>query len=290
MGCDGHGNINAHIIGGYVPSGTINGINFDAFPHADASLFHWGRGLAPFVKIGSSVIFDPNYTFPTFKNIESQAYRDTARISSNSWGSPGDNLYDSQAQQYDALVRDAQPDSGCSLPDCVSVPGNQEYTIVFAAGNSGPGTKTVSSPSTAKNVITVGAAENVNPFGGSDLCGIADSGADSANDIISFSGRGTTSDLRIKPDIMGPGTHVSGGVAQQTIVVPTGSGTGDNLALLQRQPCLRRQGRQSTWPSSTAMVYGLVRNESFHASHIGRSGAWCGRSSLIRVSLRRPRR
>jgi hypothetical protein len=230
QGCDGHGNINAHIIGGYVPSGTVNGVDFDAFPHADASLFRWGRGVAPFVKIGSSVIFDPNYTFPTFKNIESEAYRDMARISSNSWGSPGDNLYDSQAQQYDALVRDAQPDAACNLPDCISVPGNQEYTIVFAAGNSGPGTHSVSSPSTAKNVITVGAAENVNPFGGSDLCGWPDTVADSANDIVSFSGRGPTSDNRIKPDIMGPGTHVTGGVAQQTIVTPAGSGTGDNLA------------------------------------------------------------
>lgn len=230
MGCDGHGNINAHIIGGYVPGGTLNGVNFEAFPHADASGFHWGRGLAPFAKIGSSVIFDPAYTFPIFQNIESPAYRDSARISSNSWGSPGDNLYDSQAQQYDALVRDAQPDTGCTPPLCISTPGNQEYIIVFAAGNSGPGTKTVSSPSTAKNVITVGAAENVNPFNGFDGCGISDSGADSANDIISFSGRGPTSDSRIKPDIMGPGTHVSGGVAQQSIVTPTGSGTGDNLA------------------------------------------------------------
>src|SRR5262249_7984850 len=156
------------------------------------------RGLAPFVKIGSSVIFDPNYTFPTFKNIESQAYRDTARISSNSWGSPGDNLYDSQAQQYDALVRDAQPDTGRNPPDCISTPGNQEYSIVFAAGNSGPGTRTVSSPSTAKNVITVGAAENVNLFGGSDLCGWSDTSADNANDVVSFSGRGPTSDSRIK--------------------------------------------------------------------------------------------
>ena len=36
MGCDGHGNINAHIIGGYVPGGTLKGVNFEAFPHADA--------------------------------------------------------------------------------------------------------------------------------------------------------------------------------------------------------------------------------------------------------------
>ena len=56
-----------------------------------------------------------------------------------------------EAQAYDALVRDAQS----------SVAGNQEMVIVFAAGNAGPDAETVSSPGSAKNVITVGAAENV---------------------------------------------------------------------------------------------------------------------------------
>ena len=224
MGCDGHGNENAHIIGGYVPTGGI----FAAFPHADTSGFRYGLGVAPFVKIGSSVIFSPNYTNPTFKNLESQAYRDSARISSNSWGEPGTNTYNSDSQAYDALVRDAQPDTGCT-GQCISTPGNQEYVIVFAAGNSGPGTHTVSAPSTGKNVITVGASENVQPFGGADGCGINDNGANNADDIISFSGRGPTSDSRIKPDIMGPGTHVSGGVGQSSIVSPTGSGTGAAL-------------------------------------------------------------
>jgi Subtilase family len=79
--------LNSHIIGGYVPSGTVNGVNFDAFPHADASLFHYGRGMAPFVKIGSSVIFDSNtFTFPNYENLESMAYNDSARFSNNSWG------------------------------------------------------------------------------------------------------------------------------------------------------------------------------------------------------------
>jgi hypothetical protein len=77
-------------------------------------------------------------------------------------------------------------------------------------------------------VITVGAAEGVQAFGGSDFCGIGDSGADSANDIIFFSSRGPTDDGRQKPEIMAPGTHVTGGVAQQTLT--TGSGTGDDLA------------------------------------------------------------
>ncbi len=79
-------------------------------------------------------------------------------------------------------------------------------------------------------MITVGAAENVNPFGGADGCGIGDTGADNANDIISFSSRGPTSDGRKKPDIVAPGTHVTSGVAQASIVSPAGSGTGAQLA------------------------------------------------------------
>jgi hypothetical protein len=192
QGCDGHGNLNSHIIGGYVPSGTVNGVNFDAFPHADASLFHYGRGMAPFVKIGSSVIFDPGFTFPSYEDLERMAYNDSARISSNSWGSNVFGEYDSDSQRYDALVRDADNQAT----------GNQEYTIVFSAGNQGPGGTSIGSPGTAKNVITVGAAENVQPFGGADGCGIGDSGADSANDIIFFSSRGPCTDGRKKPEIM----------------------------------------------------------------------------------------
>src|SRR5262249_2292969 len=48
-GCDGHGNLNSQIIGGYVPNGGI----FAAAPHTDASGFRYGLGLAPFVKMGS---------------------------------------------------------------------------------------------------------------------------------------------------------------------------------------------------------------------------------------------
>jgi hypothetical protein len=221
-GCNGHGNLNCTIIGGYVPTGTVGGVNFAAFPHADASGFRWGVGIAPFVKVGLSVIFKTTgaFTNPNYETLESSAYAAGMRISSNSWGNnPGNGAYTSDSQRYDALVRDAQ--SGTA--------GNQEYTIVFAAGNSGSAANTVASPGTGKNVITVGAGEDVNPFGGSDGSGVADSGADSANDIINFSGRGPCDDARIKPDIMGPGTHVSGG-APQNAANPARTGNGNILA------------------------------------------------------------
>lgn len=202
QGCDGHGNLNAHIIGGYCDvSGT---------PFTDASGYHYGLGVCPFVKLGSSVIFDPDFfTFPDLVNLQSRAYHDGVRISGNSWGGDGDGAYDSESQTYDELVRDAQP-TGSAF----AAAGNQQMVIVFAAGNDGSGSATVAPPGTGKNLITVGAAENVQAFGGTDGSGISDSGANNANDIISFSSRGPCQDGRKKPDLCAPGTHVSGGVAQ----------------------------------------------------------------------------
>lgn len=200
-GCDGHGNLNAHVIGGY---NDLTGA-----PFQDAAGFRYGLGVAPFVKVGSSVIFDPgSFTNPDYEDLQSRAYRDAMRISSNSWGADSD-LYDVDAQRYDALVRDAQPASSA-----VPAPGNQEMVIVFAAGNAGPSLGTVGTPGTAKNVFTSGASENVQAFGGADGCGTTDAEADSALDVASFSSRGPCADGRKKPDLMAPGTHVSGGVAQ----------------------------------------------------------------------------
>ncbi len=165
------------------------------------------------------MIFDPSsYTSPNFNDLMSRAYRDGARVSNNSWGGSGNGAYDADAQNYDALVRDAQP-SGAAVP----VAGNQGMVIVFAAGNAGSGATTVGSPGTGKNIICVGAGENVQPFGGADGSGIADTGADSANDVISFSSRGPCADGRYKPDICAPGTHVSGGAPQAANPSATGT-------------------------------------------------------------------
>ncbi|MGH9818775.1 MAG: S8 family serine peptidase, partial [Pyrinomonadaceae bacterium] len=239
--CDGHGNLNASIIMGYVPSGPP----FNAFPHADASLFRYGLGVAPFVKLGSSVIFDPaNFTHPDLTSLQADAYHDGSRISSNSWGETT-NSYNTDAQTYDALVRDAQP-KGSDFPSA----GNQEMVIVFAAGNNGKfGLNTVSSPGTAKNVITVGASENVQSFlGAADHCGIADPDSNSAFDIAAFSSRGPTSDGRTKPDVVLPGTHVSGSVAQNTPSPSPVSSNGSMLACFSASGVCAGPGTSFFWP------------------------------------------
>lgn len=226
QGCDGHGNLNTHIIGGHVTTQSTG------VAHVDSAGYRYGLGIAPFVKVGASVIFDPNnFTSPDYSDLAARAYRDGARISGNSWGADTFGGYDADAQEYDALVRDAQP-----AGSAVATAGNQQMTFVFAAGNAGSGAQTVGSPGTAKNVITVGAAENVhshattnggNNASGNDGCTTPDSEANSANDIATFSSRGPTSDSRKKPEIVAPGTHVTGGVGQN---VKTMAGIGTAIA------------------------------------------------------------
>ena len=197
----GHGFLNSHIIGGFnSATGTNTGTN-------DSRGFNYGVGIAPWARMGITAIFGPNALSSTA--FENTAYGQNARISSNSWGYTGAaaKKYDTNAQEYDVIVRDAQ--SG--------VAGNQQMIVVFAAGNDGSAANTVSSPATAKNILTAGASENDRQTG-SDGCAVANSGADNANDIINFSSRGpvnaTGGDGRVKPDLMAPGTHIESGIPQ----------------------------------------------------------------------------
>lgn len=195
----GHGFLNAHIIGGL---NTSTGSAFE-----DANGYNYGLGIAPYTRLGVTAIFGTTAATPT--NWENTAYGQGARISSNSWGFIGtaNRKYNTSAQEFDRIVRDAQNGTA----------GLQQLTVVFAAGNDGDGANTVGSPATAKNVITVGASENFRQTG-TDGCAVDNTGANNVNDIINFSSRGPVNsgggDGRIKPDIMAPGTHIEAGIPQ----------------------------------------------------------------------------
>ncbi|HET8675689.1 MAG TPA: S8 family serine peptidase, partial [Blastocatellia bacterium] len=167
----GHGTLNAAIVGGF-NKGT-------AFPYVDSDNYRFGLGIHPFVKMGVSKIFAPDYTNPNLTGLVELMYRDGARISSNSWGAYNNN-YTPEAQVYDSLVRDARR----------TTEGNQELAVIFASGNGGA--VKLSSPGTAKNVITVGASENLRR--GTDGCRIDDQGGDDALSLIGFSSGGPTND------------------------------------------------------------------------------------------------
>ena len=145
-----------------------------------------------------------------------------------------------------------------------STPGNQEMVEVFSAGNDGDGKGnpldpkgdegygSITAPGTAKNVITVGASESVRGSG-TDGCGVTNGGADSASDIINFSGRGPTQDGRMKPDLVAPGTHITGASPQHGR--------------------LHRQRASATRPSAAAAFYSLVSGTSQAAPHVAGAAA-----------------
>ncbi|MEJ5199494.1 MAG: S8 family serine peptidase, partial [Anaerolineae bacterium] len=195
----GHGNINASIVAGY---NDRNG-----FPYQDAGGYRYGLGINPFGRVAGSKVFNNRGSWDTDAmptDLLGNTYALGGRISTNSWGCGFPYCrgeYDAWAQEYDAAVRDARP----------TEPGNQEMIAVFAAGNDGDWG--IGSPGTAKNVITVGAAENYRPTW-TDGCGATPTDADNAHDIADFSSRGPTADGRAKPDLVAPGTHIQGAASQ----------------------------------------------------------------------------
>jgi len=182
-------------------------------PYEDADGYNLGLGINPFGRIAGSKIFGniSGWAAPRYTDLVAGSYTNGARIISNSWGDTnGDGSYLVDDQTYDALVRDADP----------ATPGEQPVTIIFSAGNSGYDyqsgkiiSATIGSPANAKNVITIGATESYRPTW-TDGCGITAAAADNANDIAGFSSRGPTTDGRVKPELVAPGTHIQGAAAQ----------------------------------------------------------------------------
>ncbi|MBC7421264.1 MAG: S8 family serine peptidase [Bdellovibrio sp.] len=155
------------------------------------------------------------------------AYTDGARIHTNSWGGASNmGAYEKMAASVDQVMFE-----------------KQDMLILFAAGNSGVDhdkdgridAGSVGIPGTAKNALTVGASENLVSVGGiqrpiKDLRGAVDSwGAspifesmisDNINGVSMFSSRGPTTDGRVKPEIVAPGTNILSVHSQQPGVEP----------------------------------------------------------------------
>jgi hypothetical protein len=203
---DGHGHINTNIVGGYDlrTNATTPGARFPGE-------YQRGQGMNPYTRLGSTRIFNSNGSFDqsgcgnTDIGVVRAVYAAGARISSNSWGCRTcAGTYDDGSQAYDAGTRDADPNAA----------GNQQLITIFAAGNSGPGAGTVGTPGNGKNMTTVGASENQRPVdengNWTDGCNTGPTGADNAMDIIDFSSRGPSPGQRVKPEVIAPGTHITG--------------------------------------------------------------------------------
>jgi hypothetical protein len=165
-------------------AGTVAGDNF-----ANLLTHDTADGMAPGAKL---VIQDAGYQVDNcgdlpgigcpvvdLNPIFQQAYTQGARLHTNSWG---DNENATVQNNYSAGSQDVDE----------FMWNHKDFLIFFAAGNAGPGTGSVGSPSTAKNGVAVGAT----------LRGT------SADSMASFSSCGPTADGRIKPDITVPGSNI----------------------------------------------------------------------------------
>ena len=159
----------------------------------------YGLGVAPKASLFIERLFDDAAgeanPFPSDETLTRDAVQNGADIGSNSWGNDVQGEYDSDASQFDELVRDADS----------STPGDQPYILEFSSGNAGPDSLTVGSPATGKNVIATGASENVPGF----LAMTYGLYADGADTMADFSSRGPCEDGRIKPDVVAPGTWIA---------------------------------------------------------------------------------
>lgn len=235
---EGHGTINASIVAGF---GSQIGPGF-----ADAQGYRYGLGFFPFGRFANVRVFTPSFNTGNGNTpMVADYYARGARISNNSWGADMLGAYNTLAQEYDALTRDARP----------SMPGHQPMLFVFAGGNAGPNPQTVNAPGSAKNVVTVGASETHNPAAtvGSG-CGDTAADADDVRDMTRFSSRGPTADGRIKPDIVAPGTFVHG-LASQPVFTGYGvCGPSGNDFAAPGDDALFPQGSLYTWSAGTSVA------------------------------------
>jgi subtilisin family serine protease/subtilisin-like proprotein convertase family protein len=232
---DGHG---THVAGTIASSGANSPMVTNVFGSPTNANYH---GMAPDSKLfvlPIDLITGPLVS-DAFLQERAAEYnyvdqsRTNALISNNSWGLRNVREYNSSAASFDAAVRDALPE----------MEGDQPVLYVFSAGNTGSGNSdgrsgepaSISSPATAKNVITVGSIESLRFITNEVITGFIDEvmtndmgiaitneipimerlfqpPTDSATQVSDFSSRGNVGigiegDFgRFKPDVVAPGS------------------------------------------------------------------------------------
>ncbi len=197
----GHG---THVAGSIAGDGTES----DTVTNASGSIMpgtnNQFRGKAPFAQM-----FSMNFETDD-QTLQQTAATNGALVSNNSWGFGGDFDYDLAAASYDAATRDALP--------FITAP--QAVAFVFSAGDEGNTAGSIVSPATAKDIITVGALEELrfitnqvtNADGTVSQPWLGDT--DNSQAVPDFSscgnvGIGTEGTFgRFKPDVVAPGTFV----------------------------------------------------------------------------------
>lgn len=221
----------------------------------------------------------------------SEAYEGGARIHSNSWGGGDPGAYDAQCDQLDRFVwkhRDL-----C----VVCAVGND---AVDRDGNGKIEERSVTSPATAKNCVSVGACESRRPEFDSETYGAWWSGdfpappfagdpmANDPDQIVAFSSRGPTLDGRVKPDVVAPGTFI---LSTRSSRIPVGEMAWAPFA---RSPLYFHMGGTSMATPLVAGALALIREYLREKCRIASPSAALLKAALIagaeRIGAARKRR
>lgn len=175
----GHGTHVAGIVCGDATAGLM-----------DADNFLYGLGVAPSCSLfAMNSLSGPSWP-PAggWQEHSKRAVLGGAIGSNNSWttGEGTAHGYQASERTHDFMVRDGNFDT-----PTVAEP----ITIVFSAGNSGPGASTLTAPKEAKNPITVANSLNYR--------------AGSIDSIASTSSRGPAVDGRVLPNVAAPGSQIA---------------------------------------------------------------------------------
>jgi hypothetical protein len=231
-------------------AGTVAGDNFATILGHDP-----GDGMAPGAKL---VIQDGGYLVDNCGDLPGigcpvvdlnplfqQAYTQGARLHTNSWGDQENatpqNNYTTGSQDVDEFMWN-----------------HKDFQVFFAAGNSGPGTATVGSPSTAKSAVSVG----------STLRGT------SANTMSGFSSCGQTDDGRIKPEVTVPGSGIV-------------SANADNNVASNNCNTVAMSGTSMASPGAAGLT-ALIRQyytDGFYPSGAASGSGFTPSAALLRATL-----
>jgi hypothetical protein len=170
----------------------------------DTNRYYNGQGIAPYAGIFSTKIFGNAATTGNIFNWASDATSNGVTIQNHSHNdynaSPSSSgRYTLESRQYDLATRDSDNNAANGLTPIL-------FTVSAGNIDQEPATNQVLPPATAKNVISMGGAENYRPAWVDPALPCHGAFADDFRNIFSNSRRGTATSGYIKPDLVAPAT------------------------------------------------------------------------------------
>lgn len=268
--CNGHGTMVAGVLAGNAGIPAATQTKDLGSLHGDAD-YYMGLGIVPemplvvgriFNYLGAGLCDEPPLCFDPqpFHVIYSDLYNRGARIVNSSWNDSVNPNYTGESPSYrgssqihDRLVRSVTgEDGGPPMTIYVSSGNNENFVQDY-----------VSSPATAKNVISVGGSENVNPNTYPEVSGVSPSAtkgpdADNGNDWWRVTQIGPTEgDHRIKPDLLAPASAIESPRTRSVAAcrrLPAAVGIDDDATDGQVSPV----GEQHYWSRGTSFAAPLA--------------------------------